>query len=1026
MWFFEPMPQAELIVTGVPWPYIPFYNQYHDGNAIYNSEYPYLSTNVAKKFMLCRSLFDLVNSSYCLDLDDKRLLTWYCNLSNEERDIIREEGGLYQFLLRHPALDVAKKIKTVHVKPQIRRAGVEMSSQLNKSRMPTFYGVSQCKKCGTSCPSGSETCRPCFVPPPVVEERMHLPGPKREPAAIQYVPGNRGFGVWGGNIHSAPGDQVSQDSFQSALDNSHASLASADPRGSTGSQAQHLFKERREGRSSAAVSTSRDTSAQASFSLDVELERHRSQMAQGASPPAYPVHQAEFWTSSVTDNRSYMDLAQEQPPEYYSFNSTRFDQTSAEWMANGSQSAEQASVDSFVAAGGSTENSRTTSSAGLFPSEVSVSCHSCPSECSSLNATADESLRLEPRDEFHSVMEESVNPEPWLICSSPGEKPHVSPYQKPHVDLHVKLGVGKGQQTPRKEEQSVAASFIPVSPDKSGVKLPVSAAPRPTTVTQAVDASGDFRACFTSTKECEAAPSTTDASTEMDSPMCLEQDTQTIQPSTAEKSVITEVYIADLDYLTKEFLRLKSVEEELELLKANQLKPNRKCGCESGQRLKHAELKLLALQYAMCQEHCWRRYYTSGHVEESKLHCAGEVPGSLAETLHALDQDYNQMRRQVLSGAALDELTPLSVDTHRLNTEARYTPAQKMNGCLEDEVPLESTGASQVLQKETDTEMGSLGVDKAERPGRNITSKKGALGQPGVSLTQSGGVKSSKVVSVKTHKSDSSHGSYRPGGPKERGNVEAWYDAEEDLGPAGRGLKEERLRKVIEMGDDNDDDDGRKMSFSCLLSIADLPDDVTEDDLLLVFEKYHPREVCFTMSSKSRTASVTVSSPEDAEAAVQDLRGTIVHGQSIQVRRAGTLPAAGPEGDHAFKKPDTPRPAPSGDVPKLGSVKKSPPYNMSPKPLRCRIEKLVNVSDVPTATGTYVPQQPPANTTTMGSFDTLMARLSERHPELGRQKILEALLELRAQHRGFLSGLPLRTIVEMTTELLTTQASGSK
>lgn len=36
------------------------------------------------------------------------------------------------------------------------------------------------------------------------------------------------------------------------------------------------------------------------------------------------------------------------------------------------------------------------------------------------------------------------------------------------------------------------------------------------------------------------------------------------------------------------------------------------------------------------------------------------------------------------------------------------------------------------------------------------------------------------------------------GGPKERGNVEAWYDAEEDLGPAGRGLKEERLRKVIE------------------------------------------------------------------------------------------------------------------------------------------------------------------------------------------------------------------------------------
>lgn len=83
----------------------------------------------------------------------------------------------------------------------------------------------------------------------------------------------------------------------------------------------------------------------------------------------------------------------------------------------------------------------------------------------------------------------------------------------------------------------------------------------------------------------------------------------------------------------------------------------------------------------------------------------------------------------------------------------------------------------------------------------------------------------------------------------------------------------------------------------------------------------------------------------------------------------------------------------------------------------------MNVSDVPTATGTYVPQQPPANATTMGSFDTLMGRLSERHPQVARQKIVAALLELRAQHHGSLSGLPLRTIVEMTSELLSIQAS---
>lgn len=85
------------------------------------------------------------------------------------------------------------------------------------------------------------------------------------------------------------------------------------------------------------------------------------------------------------------------------------------------------------------------------------------------------------------------------------------------------------------------------------------------------------------------------------------------------------------------------------------------------------------------------------------------------------------------------------------------------------------------------------------------------------------------------------------------------------------------------------------------------------------------------------------------------------------------------------------------------------------QPPRCSREKRTTICDLPTASGTCVPQ----HYATMGSFDTLMARLSERHPEVGRQRIVDALLELRAKHQGFLSGLPLRTIVEMTSDLLT-------
>lgn len=266
------------------------------------------------------------------------------------------------------------------------------------------------------------------------------------------------------------------------------------------------------------TSASKDT-AQASFSVDLGLE-HLSRMAQGSSSSAYPVRKAQF--GMVTDNRSYLDLQEETLPEYYSLNS--------------SPSALQASVDSLL--GASTEH--TENRAMLFPSEKSVSCRKGPSECIHLDPTDDFSLQNKTKD---------VNSGLWLTCSVTPEKPNASPSHKPHVDLPVKLGIEKGQQTPWKGEQSAAESFMSVSPDKSAVELPVPAAPA--TVNQMVDASGDFRAGFTCTQECAAAPSTSDASTEMDFPLCFDQDTQTSQASTVDKCVITEIYIADLDYLTQ-------------------------------------------------------------------------------------------------------------------------------------------------------------------------------------------------------------------------------------------------------------------------------------------------------------------------------------------------------------------------------------------------------------------------------------------------------------------------------------------
>ncbi|KAK2840254.1 hypothetical protein Q5P01_013994 [Channa striata] len=61
-----------------------------------------------RKFFLDRSLFELLAAHPYLALTDQQLLGWYLRLSPEDRKIILEEGGLYQFLQRHPALELSK------------------------------------------------------------------------------------------------------------------------------------------------------------------------------------------------------------------------------------------------------------------------------------------------------------------------------------------------------------------------------------------------------------------------------------------------------------------------------------------------------------------------------------------------------------------------------------------------------------------------------------------------------------------------------------------------------------------------------------------------------------------------------------------------------------------------------------------------------------------------------------------------------------------------------------------------------
>uniref|UniRef100_A0AAA9TSN7 RNA binding motif protein 44 n=1 Tax=Bos taurus TaxID=9913 RepID=A0AAA9TSN7_BOVIN len=65
----------------------------------------------------------------------------------------------------------------------------------------------------------------------------------------------------------------------------------------------------------------------------------------------------------------------------------------------------------------------------------------------------------------------------------------------------------------------------------------------------------------------------------------------------------------------------------------------------------------------------------------------------------------------------------------------------------------------------------------------------------------------------------------------------------------------------------------------------------------------------------------------------------------------------------------------------------------------------------------------PPKTLNLRSFTKIIKRLAELHPEVSRDHIIDALQEVRVNHKGFLNGLSINTIVEMTSSVLENSAS---
>ncbi|XP_054870911.1 RNA-binding protein 44-like [Amphiprion ocellaris] len=139
--------------------------------------------------------------------------------------------------------------------------------------------------------------------------------------------------------------------------------------------------------------------------------------------------------------------------------------------------------------------------------------------------------------------------------------------------------------------------------------------------------------------------------------------TQTEDPETVDKHVITEVHMSDLDYLAEEFTKLKTTQGQKEKIKREE--------CDCTECAQKAELNLLTLQYNICRHHIWKIYWEGKQLSSVNK----DPPENITEVLDKLDSDYQEMKREILAGVPLEQLKPLSVDSGMI-ISGGYTPAQ--------------------------------------------------------------------------------------------------------------------------------------------------------------------------------------------------------------------------------------------------------------------------------------------------------------------------------------------------------------
>ncbi|XP_045337875.1 RNA-binding protein 44 isoform X2 [Leopardus geoffroyi] len=250
---------------------------------------------------------------------------------------------------------------------------------------------------------------------------------------------------------------------------------------------------------------------------------------------------------------------------------------------------------------------------------------------------------------------------------------------------------------------------------------------------------------------------------------------------------------------------------------------------------------------------------------------------------------------------------------------------------------------------------------------------------------------------------------------------EDWFDAKENLtGVDLSGIQENQIEK--DKGDpkftqEMKNTEPLRKEKGYLIHVGGLCPSVSEADLRSHFRKYQVSEIAIYDSTNYRYASLAFKKSIDAKMAVKEMNGIEINGKSVNVRLVKT---PGEYTSSLSYKNGMER-STSKEISSASSVSRLPrtrPRQLGSEQDSEGVKKNCKQIESPK----LLPDTPirfiPPNTLNLRSFTKIMKRLAELHPEVSRDHIIDALQEVRVNHKGFLNGLSINTIVEMTSSVL--------